>query len=92
VDSSNLCTLAFQPEAYDSAAQALQRCKGYTVDVIPTEGEQFTATLDDLIVHDETGQWCARLLVWTNDNTEPSPDAEVRVLDIYDEIDRLEVV
>lgn len=90
-DTSDLCIVAFQPDAYGSAAQFLQRLKRLTFDVFPTEGEKFTATLEDLEIHPDTGQWLAVLKVWAGNDAEPGPDAEVRRLDIYDEIERMEV-
>lgn len=97
--TSDAACLAFQPEAFDSAAAFFHRiCRetatshagqGYTVDVIPTEGEPFTA--EAILIRVGTdGQWKLVLWEWDEDAGAGDPERE-RVLDIYDELDRVEV-
>lgn len=83
----DLCVIAFQAEAHDSAGQAILNMHGWTVDVVPVEGEPFTATVGDLC-YPADGGTSVQLRVW-NDNGEPTD--EIREFDIYDELVRLEV-
>lgn len=88
---SVLATIAFQPEAYDSAADAFRQIQGYTVDVVPTKGERFTAELLDVIVNDHDGQYRVVLARWDEQAGRGNRNDTV-TLDIYDELERMEVV
>jgi hypothetical protein len=69
------CVIAFQPEAYDSAAASLRRFIGWTMDVKPTDGEQFCAVL--VGVDGEV----AVLDVWSDEDDGPS--GEITHADLY---------
>lgn len=86
VAGGDLAVIAFQPEAWESAGTMLYRLEGWTVDVVPIEGEPFTATVGD-VVYPDGGGFKIKLRVWVDDR----PGDEVRTLDVYDEIVRLEV-
>jgi len=88
----NLATIAFQPEAYDSAATTLRQLQGFTVTVQPrvvSSFEPFDAELHDVIVGDD-GQYKVVLRPW--DDSTDAPGRRVVMLDIYDDIARLEVL
>lgn len=86
-NETELCVIAFQGEAHDSAANAILNMHGWTVDVVPAEGEPFTASIGD-VCYPADGGTSVQLVVW-NDDGEPTD--EIRELDIYDELVRLEV-
>jgi hypothetical protein len=94
---ADLCAVAFRPDAYDTAAAALQRFtagrrkQGYTIHVVPVEGEPFDAELVDLVIDEDDGKWKAQVAPW--DEEEDRGDrSKMRTFDIYDELDRLEVI
>ena len=102
--SNELCTIGFKEEAYDSAAMAIQRMQGWAVDVHLDEDTKavpddhpavFTATIEDVVVDQDTGHHKVVLAVWSKDEdgtdveaTEKSPRL---ALDIYDDVKLLEV-
>lgn len=95
---SDLCTIAFQSEAFDSAANVLRSIEGYTVTVITRESndplvedEQFDARLIGLTIGDD-GQYKAWFGPWDEERGAVDPDASAVVLDIYDDIERIEVI
>lgn len=85
----DLATIAFQPEAHDSAADRFRGLRGLTVTVVPTEGEQFDAQVHGLRLDDD-GQYRLDVRPWDEERGEPTN--EVRTLDIYDELERIEVI
>lgn len=93
---TELCTIAYQGEAHDYAAATLRdlcECQ-LTVDVYVTDesdGTPITATPLAIETNSE-GFYVIDLGIWPDGSTEWTADMEVRTLDIYTEIDRLEVV
>lgn len=87
-----LATIAFQPEAGDTAAEFFALCtqKGYIVDAVPVHGEAFSAVPRGLNVG-EDGQWKLLLHEWDDEAGAANPD-RARVLDIYDELERIEII
>ena len=86
----NLCTIAFQSEAYDAAAVAINEMRGWCVRAVPTEGEPFDAELLGTLVNERTGCYEVELAVW--DEAAGRGDySNVRRLDIYEQIERIEV-
>lgn len=96
-DQAGLCTIAFRPEAYDTAATTLQhftahgRNHGFTVHVVPVDGDPFDAELVDLVVDQDAGQWRAEVASW-NEQQGCGDRSKMRTFDIYDDLDRLEVL
>lgn len=100
---SDLATLSFQPEAYETAAEFFKQLaangprlggyaspQGYTVDVVPKDGEPFTAEVLDVVADEEDGQYKLVLAEW--DDAEDCGDlSKVRKLDLYDDLVRVEV-
>lgn len=100
-----LAVLAFQPEALDSAAQFF-RClsangprvggwvdrsgQGYTVDVLTKNGRRFTAEVIQVLTG-EDGQYKLALAEWDED-AGCGDRHKLVTLDIYDELERIEVV
>lgn len=94
---ADLCVVGFRAEAYDNAAATLQRFAahnhedGATVHVVPLDDEPFDAELCDLVVDEGDGKWKVHVAPW--DGEEGRGDrTKMRTLDIYDELDRLEVI
>lgn len=87
---SDLATISFQPEAHDSAATAFHAIKGYTVTVVPVKGEPWDAELVDVVVGTD-GQHKAILAPW-DEAAGKSDRLKNRWLDLYDDIERLEVI
>jgi hypothetical protein len=89
-DTTELCCLAFRGEAHDTAANYLRWIceKQFTVEVVPTEGEPFTATALGIETDEASGEYVIRLGVWVGDE---GPRGGSRKMNIYSEIDRLEV-
>jgi hypothetical protein len=83
-------TIAFQPEAFESAANVWRRLDKHVVEVTPTEGEPFDAVVGDVVIREANGQY-AVVLAPADDAGLAIEDAATRVLDIYDEIERVEV-
>lgn len=87
-------TISFHGEAYDTAADHFRQAAGWIVLVVPAkpgeaaETTPFDARVGELIVGDD-GQWKATLHP-TDDLGEDLP-VDALVLDIYDDIDRIEV-
>jgi hypothetical protein len=83
--TEDLCTIGFRSEAYDSAADALRRCVGWTMTVHPTregDGESFDGTLRRLDVDHDNGEWVAVLALWSGDD-EPTPETPLRRVFLY---------
>jgi hypothetical protein len=87
-----LCVIAFQGAAHDIAAEYYHFLaeKEYTVEVFPVPGlgAAFTATIAKVEVDDVSGQHIAHFDIWGVDGR----SGEVRPMDIYDDIERIEVV
>lgn len=95
---SPLAVLAFQPEAYDYAAECFRRVGpqgnrgiGLCVEVVPVQGEPFTAAMGAVEADDEDGQYKLTVYEWDEERGDGDPN-KPRVFDIYDELDRIEVV
>src|SRR5206468_3947903 len=84
-DRMTRCTIAFQPEAYDSAATVLRSIQGYTVTVLPREDVKFDPKLHTITVG-EDGQYKAVFWRW-NEETDQADRSKIVELDIYDEIE-----
>lgn len=92
---SELCTIAYQGEAHDYAAATLRDLceRQLTVDVYVNENDGAPITATPLAVKTNSeGFYVIDLGVWPDGSTEWAAGMEVRTLDIYTEIDRLEVV
>lgn len=88
----DLCTIAFQPESSDTAAHHYRQLASaeMVVTVVAADGPRVDAELLDVIVG-EDGQHKARFARWSDELGGGDRD-QVVVLDIYDEIERIEVV
>lgn len=89
--NTDICTVSFQGEAHDSAANALHAIEGYTVEVFPYEGEAFTAEVLGLIIDPGSGQYRVQLAPWDREAGRGDRN-RVRALDIYQDIERVEVI
>jgi hypothetical protein len=94
--SDTLATIAYQAEAHDTAADALWFLadRQFNVRVIPApgtlNGHPFEATVYDVVIGDD-GQY--KLQVDRRDDGRPGPtEPDIYELDIYDEIERVEVI
>jgi hypothetical protein len=107
-----LATLAFQPEAFDSAAAFVNLLtphrrpraevgallapvangdRGYTVTVVPVDGDAFDAEVVDIECDDSDGQYKIVLAEWDED-AGCGDRRRLRRLDIYDDLERIEVI
>jgi hypothetical protein len=99
-----LAVLAFQPEALDSAAQFFlcltangprvggwvdRSGQGYTVDVLTKDRRRFTAEVRQVLTGDD-GQYKLVLAEWDEDAGRGDRSRLV-TLDLYDELERIEV-
>lgn len=87
----DLATVSFQPDAYDSAEAALRQVEDYTVKVVPVEGEAFDARLTGL-VHDEHGETVACFAPWSETLGDVDPEASIVQLNIWHQLERIEVI
>ena len=99
-----LAVLAFQPEALDSAAQFFlcltangprvggwvdRSGQGYTVDVLTKNGRRFTAEVRQVLTADD-GQHKLVLAEW-DEHAGRGDRGRLVTLDLYDELERIEV-
>lgn len=89
--SGDLCMIAFQAEAHDTAARHYQQLANaqLIVRVLPVHGPAFDAELFD-VASGEDGQYKARFARWS-DQLDGGDHGDIVVLDIYDEVERIEV-
>lgn len=84
-------TISYCGEAHESAAAAFgELCRfNAVVRVVATDGTLFDAQLRAIAPDPETGQYVVEVAVLDGDD-EPNPD-DMRKLDIYEDIQRIEV-
>lgn len=89
--SEPLCTIAFHAEAHDTAADSLRQIAGLTVTVVPKDADPFDAELLGVWIHETSGCYVAVFAKW--DAAAGRGDRSQTVtLDIYTELDRIEVI
>jgi hypothetical protein len=90
--NEELCIVAFKGAAYDSAADVYRRIEGWCVDVVPVNGDPFTAEVGPLAADHATGQYRATFYPWSDELGRGEREGDrVLELDIYDDIERVEV-
>lgn len=92
MSNPDLCTIAYQAEAYDNAAETFRRLHDYGVLVIPSAERgvlPFSGRIGDLTADPDTGEY----LVYIEVMSEPHhlPTGRVALWNIYTDIDRIEV-
>jgi hypothetical protein len=66
--------------------------QGYTVHVVTTHGDEFDAEVRDVIVdHESDGQYKLVVWQWDDETGKGNPDIPY-VLDLYDDLVRVEVI
>ena len=90
--TDELCTIAFQSAAYDTAADYIRQLKGYGVDAYLSDGRMIEAFIEDVVADPDSGEWCVHLREIDHSNPAPNAGGALHMVNIYTELERMEVV